>query len=260
MAVAPLRPLLTAERLLIVSAGALHSVPLHALWDGERHLLEAYEIAVAPSASIAVIAGEARDRQAGAQRPAHDLTWAGLALADEAIPAARSEVELASRFFDGRARLYLDKDASLAGLHAAAQADILHVATHGLFRSDNPFFSVLKLADGWIDVRQLYRLPLAARLVVLSACESGAGQLRAGDEVIGLARGFLAAGAPSLVASIWHVHDASAARLMERFYAALTAEGPEPVRPAAALRTAQRAAIAEGQHPYFWAPFYIVGE
>ena len=92
---------------------------------------------------------------------------------------------------------------------------MLHIATHGLFRPDNPFFSALKLADGWIDVRQIYRLPLQARLVVLSACESGAVQIQGSDEVIGLARGFLGAGAETLVTSLWNVHDASAAALMD---------------------------------------------
>lgn len=247
LAVEPLRPLLTCERLLVLPSGALHSVPFHALWDGERYLLESYEIALAPSASVA--AHWAGDEGAWGN-------WAGLAINDAAIPAARREVEAAAAFF-GAPALFLDEEASLQGLRAAASADILHVATHGLFRADNPFFSVLKLADGWIDVRELYRLPLAARLVVLSACESGAGILRAGDEVIGLARGFLAAGAHSLVASIWHVHDESAALLMQHFYAALTQQG---CRPAAALRVAQRAALESGRHPYFWAPFYAMGD
>lgn len=253
LAVEPLRPLLTTERLLVVPAAALHSVPMHALWDGGRYLIESFEISVAPSASVALIAGAPR-APSGV-----DAQWAGLALTDAAIPAARAEVEASALYFGGRARLYLDGDASLAELRVAAQANILHIATHGLFRSDNPYFSVLKLADGWIDVRELYRLPLAAQLVVLSACESGVGQVRAGEEVIGLTRGFLAAGASNVVASIWHVHDASAARLMEHFYAALTADAATAVRPAAALRAAQRTAISEGQHPYFWAPFYVTG-
>src|SRR5690606_38063833 len=104
-------------------------------------------------------------------------SWAGLALTDPAIPQAQREVALIARYFS-QSWQYLDDAADETGLRkAAAQADILHVATHGLFRPDNPFFSSLKLADGWIDVRALYRLPLAARLVVLSACESGSGKI-----------------------------------------------------------------------------------
>ena len=124
-------------------------------------------------------------------------------------------------------------------------------------RADNPYFSSLKLADGWQDVRSLYRLPLSASLVVLSACESGAGQVQGGDEVVGLARGFIGAGAPMVVASLWNVDDASAARLMARFYARLTRE--ESVSPPAALQAAQAMAIQEEQHPYYWASFYTIG-
>jgi CHAT domain-containing protein len=246
----PIEERLICERLLVIPTGALHATPFHALWDGSRHLVERYEIAIAPSASLAVHLARA---------PSAPLqTWAGLALTDPSIPSARAEVECAAGFF-AAPRLFLDENASRFGLQEAATSDILHIATHGLYRGDNPFFSVLKLDDGWIDVRELYRLRLAARLVVLSACESGAGALHPGDEVIGLARGFLGAGARSLVAGAWHVHDDSAARLMERFYAALTADS-HGTRPAAALRVAQRHAIAEGQHPYLWGAFYVLGE
>ena len=135
---------------------------------------------------------------------------------------------------------------------------ILHIATHGLFRPDNSFFSALKLADGWIDVREIYRLPLTAQLVVLSACESGAGEIRGADEVVGLARGFIGAGANSLVVSLWNVHDARTAGFMDCFYDQLVS-GPSGKQPAAALRAAQITAIGEEQHPYYWAPFTAVG-
>ena len=157
-----------------------------------------------------------------------------------------------------QAQLFLAADADLAGLkRAAAVGDVLHLATHGLFRPDNPFFSALKLADSWVDVRQLYQLPLRAHLVVLSACESGAVQIQGNDEPIGLARGFLGAGARQLVVSLWNVHDASAAQLMDRFYANLTT-APTP-DPPAALHDAQRAAAQAGLHPYYWAPYVLIG-
>jgi CHAT domain-containing protein len=249
LVIAPLQHLLKHDRLLIVPHGPLHLAPFHALWDGTSHLLETFEITYAASASVAV------HRR---RRPVQLHSLAGLALHDVAIPQAEAEVRTAARYFDA-ASLYVDDSASFDGLHrAAASADVLHVATHGLFRADNPFFSALKLADGWLDVRQIYRLPLAARLVVLSACESGAVQVQGSDEPIGLVRGFLGAGAETLVVSLWNVHDATAAQLMERFYAHLTAQ--ENHRTAAALRHAQRAAIAEERHPYFWAPYIVVGE
>jgi tetratricopeptide (TPR) repeat protein len=249
--IAPLAALLTSQRLLIIPYGPLHLLPFHALWDGRHFLLARFECSYAPSASLAV-------RALTSTPPAPYGSWAGLALTDPAIPAARSEVEAAARRF-ARSWLYVDEQADYAGLQlAASQAEVLHLATHGLFRADNPFFSVLKLADGWVDVRKLYRLPLAARLVVLSACESGAGQVRGGDEVIGLARGFLASGAQSLLVSLWNVHDASSAELMARFYDHLIANLTGQ-RPAAALRAAQLEQLQQTVHPYFWAPFLAIG-
>jgi CHAT domain-containing protein len=106
-------------------------------------------------------------------------------------------------------------------------------------------------------VRAIYRLPLAARLVVLSACESGAVQVQGSDEAIGLGRGFLGAGAQSLVVSLWNVHDASAALLMDQFYAHLAGDGR---RTASALRAAQQQAAAEERHPYYWAPYLVMGD
>jgi CHAT domain-containing protein len=245
----PVAGLLHAPHLLVAPYGLLHLIPFHALWDGEHYLLERFTCSYIPSASVAVHAAEI-------SRPLQPYrSLAGLALADPAIPQARREVERVASYFD-QSWLYLEERADREGLmRAAGQADILHMATHGLFRPDNPFFSSLKLADGWIDVRSLYQLPLKARLVILSACESGSGEIHGGDEVIGLARGFLGAGAHDLVVSLWNVHDARAVDFMAIFYQHLT----EGMNAAAALCTAQRAAIAAGEHPYYWASFFAIG-
>jgi CHAT domain-containing protein len=251
---APLRLALTAQRLLFVPFGPIHRLPLHALWDGDYYLIETTECSYAPSASLAVF----RQARKGG-KALH--TWTGFAIDDPAIPAARREVERVARHFS-QPTTYMEAAANRPNLwQAAAESDILHLATHGLFRPDNPFFSALKMADGWIDVRELYRLPLTARLIVLSACESGVGEIAGGDEVVGLARGFLGAGRDpagrELIASLWNVHDATAANLMDHFYGALLATSQG--RPATALRTAQCQAIAQRQHPYYWAPFFVIG-
>ena len=250
--VAPLVNYITAPRIQIIPFGITHLVPFHALRDEQGYLVEKFEFSYSPSATIAATYQ--------AQQIDNDKfsSFAGLAIDDELIPEARAEIELVSQHFS-TAWSYLDERANRANLRkAAAQADILHIATHGLYRADNPFFSSLKLADGWIDVREIYRLPLAARLVVLSACESGAGHIQAGDEIIGLARGFLGAGAQTLVVSMWSVHDATAAQQMDTFYTILQQRGPY-VRPAAALRQSQLEAIKAGNHPYYWAPFVVLG-
>ena len=248
--VAPLAHRLWAPRLRIVPHGLLHRLPIHALWDGERYLMERMTCRYAPSPGVAVHLARLEEPLL----PKGTLRWAGLAPEDPSIPGARMEVERAAPLFQ-EARLYLGDRADEPGLQEAGSwAHILHLATHGLFRPDNPFFSALKLADGWIDVRRLYRLPLQARLVVLSACESGAGRVHGGDEVIGLVRGFLGAGARSLVVTLWNVHDHSAVRLIEDFYRALQRTGST----AQALGWAQEQAVQREEHPYLWAPFMAV--
>jgi len=247
--IAPLKPHLHAAQLLIVPYGALHLAPLHAAWDGAHYLVEHFEIHYAPSASVELL----RRQRAAPGAPAALVAFA---LREPSIPQAEAEVRAAAARFPA-AQVFVDGAARIDELRrVAADGDVLHFATHGLFRADNPYFSALKLADGWLDVREIYRLPLRARLVVLSACESGAVQVQGGDEAIGLTRGFLGAGAQALVVSLWNVHDASAAQLMTDFYTALI---DAQRAPAAALCAAQRRAIRDARHPYFWAPYVAIG-
>jgi CHAT domain-containing protein len=263
--VAPLQEAIVAKRLLLIPYGVLHLIPFHALWDGAGYWLERVEITYVPSATIAV-------HKKGAKHNKPLFCFAGFAPYDARIPQAQAEIDTAATYFDVAQR-YHDDAATIANLRlAASTSDVLHLATHGLFRPDNSFFSAIKLADGWVDVREIYRLNLSARLVVLSACESGAGEVRAGDEVVGLARGFLAAGTQNLIASLWNVHDSSAEELMGCFYATLQGkppydsmltntnlEDPNREQPAAALRAAQLKALRTGEHPYYWAPFFAIG-
>jgi CHAT domain-containing protein len=134
-------------------------------------------------------------------------------------------------------------------------ADVLHLACHGYFRPDNPLFSSLRLADGWLTVRDAYDLDLSCDLVTLSACETGVSAIAPGDELIGLARGFFSAGAPALLVSLWRVDDHITADMMASFYKQLR-EGDGP---AAALRHAQRELLERHPHPFFWSPFVLLG-
>src|SRR5207247_5432524 len=94
-------------------------------------------------------------------------------------------------------------------------------AAHGIFRADNPMFSSLKLGDSWLNLFDIFNLQLGAELTVVSACETGMSTVWEGDELLGLARGFLYAGTPSLVVSLWTVNDRSTALLMRCFYEGL---------------------------------------
>ena len=149
-----------------------------------------------------------------------------------------------------------------------AHYSILHFATHGLINSQHPELSgvVLSLVDesgrpqnGYLRLYDIYNLKLDAGLVVLSACQTALGKDIKGEGLIGLTRGFMYAGAPRVVASLWQVDDRATADLMERFYEAMLRQGS---RPAAALRSAQLSALKDKrwQSPYYWAAFTLQGE
>ena len=145
---------------------------------------------------------------------------------------------------------------------------IIHFATHGLLNSEHPELSglVFSLIDehgrpqnGFLRLHEIYNLRLPAELVVLSACQSGLGKQIKGEGLVGLTRGFMYAGAPRVVASLWQVNDYATAELMKRFYRGMLKDG---LRPAAALRAAQIEMFNQKQwsSPYFWAAFVLQGE
>jgi CHAT domain-containing protein len=243
----PLAGLLGSHRLVIVPHRALHYVPFHALFDGQRYVVERQEICTVPSAAVLLHCLQ--------QLPTSHAHPLFLGVPDARAPRVRDEVAAIAPLWAERTVL-LDGDASLSALQRhASDASIVHLACHGQFRPDSPLFSSLRLADGWLTTRDAYRLDLNCDLVVLSACETGVGALAPGDELIGLARGFFAAGAPSLLVSLWTVDDTTTADLMYTFYRLLRAGQ----RPAAALRQAQCALLQDHPHPFFWAPFVLMG-
>jgi CHAT domain-containing protein len=245
---APVAAALGERRLVVVPHRALHYVPFHALYDGDSYVVERREVTYAPSAVVL------RHCLARPQTPFERALLLGVA--DEQTPRVRDEVEEIAPLFP-QPTMLLDDEATIEALRERAPlADILHVACHGQFRPNNPLFSSLHLADGWLTVREAAGLDLVrCGLVTLSACETGVSHVAPGDELLGLVRAFLAAGAPSLVLSLWTVDDDTTARLMASFYKALRGGA----RPAAALRHAQVELLAEAQHPYFWSPFVLVG-
>jgi CHAT domain-containing protein len=134
---------------------------------------------------------------------------------------------------------------------------VLHIAAHGQHRIDQPDFSYIQIGDGQLLTDDLLQYDLSYELVTLSACETGRANVAAGDELIGLGRGFLYAGAGSLIASLWRVDDAITVEWMDTFYSGLQAGKSK----ATALRDADLALIAErpGLHPAFWGAFQLIG-
>jgi CHAT domain-containing protein len=234
--------------LVIVPHGPLHHVPFHALHDGRSHLIDHYTISYAPSATVFALCAERAPA-------AHDASLV-LAVPDEAIPGARHEAEAIAGYLP-HPRVVVGAEATQSLLRSAAPTvDIIHLACHGLFRVDNPMFSALKLADGWLTATDVLGCRFGGAQITLSACESGRSQVIGGDELIGLTRAFLGAGATSVVVSQWLVHDAAAVPLMSAYYKALRGG----VGRADALRSAQLEARDARPHPYYWAPFSLVGK
>jgi CHAT domain-containing protein len=116
-------------------------------------------------------------------------------------------------------------------------------------------FSSIRLADSYLSLYDLYRTNLPAELLTLSGCVTGLNLVDEGDELIGLTRGLLYAGAQSLLLSLWDVDDRSTSRFMREFYGDL-AKGS---RKADALRTAMLRLREQYSHPYYWAPFKLIG-
>jgi CHAT domain-containing protein len=145
---------------------------------------------------------------------------------------------------------------------------MIHLATHGFFNKLNPLFSGVELEpdeeeDGRLEVHEILGLELSAQLVVLSACETALGsgylsELFAGDDFVGLTQAFLFAGSRSVLASLWAVQDHSTMELMAEFYG-LLAERNRAEAFAEAQRRLRRSGGHES-HPYFWAPFVLVGQ
>ncbi|HUD70412.1 MAG TPA: CHAT domain-containing protein [Dongiaceae bacterium] len=157
---------------------------------------------------------------------------------------------------------------SLATGGALSGYRIVHFATHGVIDTAHPDLSGLVLSlvdeagrpqDGYLRLQEIYNLRLSADLVVLSACRSALGRRIAGEGLIGLARGFMHAGAPRVVASLWQVDDSATSELMTRFYRGMLADG---LRPADALRRAQIGMRRDPRWaaPFYWAGFMLEGE
>ena len=258
--VAPLRPAIRNQRLILVPHGVLHYLPFAAMRDREsgRRLLEDYTITYAPGASAlrflaeketpvdggALVMGDPatpRERLSGAQREAAAI---GRAIGTEPAVGAAAKEGL----------LY-----TLGGKY-----DLVHIGAHGEYNPGEPVFSRIALApddvrDGNLEVHEILSdVDLTGvNLVVLSACGTARGARSGGDEIVGLTRAVLYAGATGVISTLWDIDDEAAADLMEVFYGRLL----EGVPAAGALRDAQLATMRRAPYadPRFWAAFQLSG-
>lgn len=246
--VGPLRARLGGGHLVIVPHGALHYLPFHALFDGERYLIESFSMSYAPSAATFSLCQQRRTLASGAPLV--------MGVPDAKAPFIQEEVEAVAKILTG-SELFAGAEATQEILRRkGANSRAIHIATHGTFRQDNPMFSGIRLGDAYLSLYDLYQLRLEADLLVLSGCATGLNVVTSGDELLGLIRGLLFAGARSLLLTLWNVHDRTTAEFMTAFY--------RQWQGGASKATALQAAMIELRerhpHPYYWAPFTLTGK
>jgi tetratricopeptide (TPR) repeat protein len=256
----PFGPLVdTHPRIVITGGGALALLPWAALpgTDG-RPLLEAHEIVVAPSATL-----WANERNVRAAPPGgSDLVVLGRTTdaAGHDLDGVRRECRALGNYARVTSRVH-DGSRPLAGLVGDLDRfGGIHVAAHSFSDNMSPWRSGVLMGrgagdDAYLRASDIARRRLAARLVVLSGCQSAAARSLPGEGPLGLASAFLCAGAPTVVATLWNVRDEAAADFTARFYASL-ARGASA---GSALRAAQRDMLAAGRPPADWAAFVLWG-
>jgi CHAT domain-containing protein len=285
------------QKLIIVPDGALHYLPFETLVTNKHYLIEDHEISYAPSVSLLtsdqnakskiepedkmelLAFGDPSFKPAQKASPGKRAATRGFNVAQQVrsarnfqldpLPATREEVQyIASLFPPGAQHVYLGKESTERAVkqEALRRYRRLHFATHSLIDEKTPSRSSVALSlnddpeeDGFLEVGEIAELDLDSDLVVLSACQTGHGQLLSGEGIVGLSRAFLYAGARSVVVSLWNVTDTATSRLMKNFYQRLVTNAANAV----ALREAKLPMIAsraELRHPYYWAPFIVIGK
>lgn len=268
------------EELVLIPDGPLGYLPFEILiqnapkhssgvdYVGLDYLLTAYRIRYAHSAGLisdGTSAGRGKTRELGGFAPDYlntskEARWAALA-------GNQPEVKGIVDLIGGQA--FLGKAATERTFkEAAANFGILHLAMHTQIDDENPLYSGLIFSqdstvpdsldeDGILHAYEIYTLRLNAELAVLSACETGRGQLARGEGIMSLARAFRFAGCPNIVTSLWQTDDRISRELMHYFYEYLAEGVPKDE----ALRQAKLQILANSsqQHPHYWAAFVLIG-
>ena len=243
----PIRRHLDVPHLLIIPHRALHYIPFHALFDGQKYVIDEHTVSYAPSLGVYSVAANVAVNNSG---PALLL-----GIPDERAPLIEDEIRSLASIWPST-KTYLGPEATDSVLKSeGSKSRLVHIATHGHFRQDSPLFSSIRLGNSFLSLYDLYQMRLPAQLVTLSGCATGMNVVAAGDELIGLARGLFQAGAQSLLLTLWDAHDKSTAEFMEAFYRRLKGGSTKAV----ALREAMLAVRERCPHPYQWAPFVLMG-
>lgn len=250
--------------LKIVPDGPLWNLPFQALLQPDgRHVIEDH--AVSYASSLTVLFEGARRSPAARNRTLLAMGDPELAKA-LALPRLHSSAEEVN----GLGRLYGAGSVTLTGADAskakwkelAPRYQVLHLATHGVLNTSNPLYSYVALSpsqgeNGFVEAREILDMDLNAELVVLSACETGRGELHGGEGLVGLSWAFRVAGTQASLVSQWKVDSASTTALMLAFHKELQTRGKAAALQAASLRLLRS---ENYRHPFYWAGFVLIGE
>ena len=255
----PVEGELNTRHLVIVPSDDLFNIPFSLLMDGQqRPLCERFAVSYVPSATVLKFCLE-KHRKLGARV----LILANPSLSDPAyaLKFAEQEAEEIRKVFP-EAKCFLGSAATESALRAGMEeADIIHLACHAMLDPINPMSSFLALTrddryDGRLNAAEVMSLRVNAQLVTLSACDTGRGEVSpARQEIIGMSRAWMFAGAPTVVVSLWKLDDRATSELMAEFYKNL-----KTMPRSEALQQAQLATMKKYENPYYWGAFVLYGD
>ncbi|MFB2923154.1 CHAT domain-containing protein [Aerosakkonema funiforme] len=267
--IANLLPTNQNDRIIFIPQDFLFLVPFPALQDSAgKYLIEKHTMLTSPSIQVLQLT---RSQQQRIQQEAKGILIVGNPTMPSirvnpnqppqqlpSLPGAEKEAIAIAKMFGTQPLLGANATKATV-LEYLSKARIVHLATHGLLDDIGGFFSSLALAptdrdNGFLTAREIISLKLSAELVVLSACDTGRGQI-SGDGVVGLSRSLIGAGVPSVIVSLWSVPDAPTASLMTAFYQNIKSGSDK----AQALRNAMLKTMKEYPNPINWAAFTLIG-
>jgi CHAT domain-containing protein len=255
-----------ADLIYFVPYGKLHYIPLHTLLLDNKPLIVDHAVTYIPSASLLKFV---KNKGTGSIK---NCLSCGIVFKEEAkeivdifSSGSGSTVymeEPTKKEFIDRLESTVKNRNGNNDSSSSNNFDILHLSCHGFFNSKDPMSSALIFRDAFLRAKEILDLQINAELVTLSACETGRNENKPGEELVGLTRSFLYAGAPSVLVSLWKVQSETTRDIMIEFYKQLKNRETKTTDLATALQTAQKNIMqtTEHNHPYFWAPFVLVGD
>ena len=249
------------SNVIILPHGILHYLPFAALKKENRYLIEMFAIGYAPSATVLKYCKD-KSKTLNFNILAFGNPDLGTPALD--LPSAEIEVNQIKKIFP-TANIFIKKEANKANiLPMISQYDILHFATHGEYNEKFPMFSSLRLSpqgsdDGRLTANDIFSIRTKASLVVLSACQTGLGKITSGDEVIGMNRAFMYAGASTVISSLWSINDEVTAKLMQKFYTYLKSYSRIEALRKAQIEILKSSAQETFSLPFYWAAFSLNG-